>query len=319
MNDVSRPPDPGPLVQVEDLLHRYGEREALGGVSFTVGRGEIFGLLGPNGGGKTTLFKILSTAQIPTAGRATVLGSDLAGEVGEVRAKIGVVFQAPGLDKKLTVGENLLHQGHLYGLRGAPLRTRIADLLARFGLSDRLKERVETLSGGLARRVEIAKGLLHRPELLLLDEPSVGLDPGARRDLWQHLEDLRSRDGGTVLLTTHFLEEAEGCDRVAILDRGRLVALGTPEALKQEIEGESVRVSGRDLDRISRWVQEHWGVTATRVDGGLQVASPDAAGRIGDLMKAFPAEIASVQVRKPTLEDVFMRKTGHRFAEAGAV
>src|SRR6185503_11397498 len=218
------PATAAPALTTNELTHRYGERVALDRVSIGVAAGEIFGLLGPNGGGKTTLFRILSTLVRPTSGSATILGLDLLRDTGALRSRLGVVFQAPSLDKKLKVRENLAHQGHLYGLAGAALRRRIDHLLLEFNLRDRAGDLVETLSGGLQRRVEIAKSLLHRPELLLLDEPSTGLDPGARIDLWQTLYRLRDQQGVTALLTTHLMEEAERCDRVAIIDLGRIVA-----------------------------------------------------------------------------------------------
>ncbi|HUR38220.1 MAG TPA: ABC transporter ATP-binding protein, partial [Planctomycetota bacterium] len=238
-------------VEIDGLTHRYGERLALDGVSFSVRKGEVFGLLGPNGGGKTTLFKILSTALRPTSGSARIEGVDVRDDA--VRRRIGVVFQAPGLDQKLTVAENLLHQGHLYGLRGAALRRRIDEELGRFKLSDRARDRVEKLSGGLQRRVELAKALLHQPEILLLDEPSTGLDPGARRDLW---DALRSLKGVTVLLTTHLLEEAERCDRLAILHKGKLVALGAPLDLRGEIGGDVVTIRAKDAEALAAAIRE---------------------------------------------------------------
>ena len=212
-------------IEISGLRHRYGEREALRGVSLTVERGEIFALLGPNGGGKTTLFKILSTLMRVAQGSVRVLGHDLRGEARRVRSSIGVVFQSPGLDPKLTVAENLVHHGHLYGLGGASLRARVTAVLADLDLTDRAGDLVETLSGGLARRTDLARGLLHGPELLLLDEPSTGLDPGGRRDFAQLLRALRDRGGVTVVLTTHYMEEAERADRVAVLHEGSLVAL----------------------------------------------------------------------------------------------
>ena len=217
-------------VEVEDLRRSYGSREALAGLSFDVRRGELFALLGPNGGGKSTLFKILTTLLPPSAGTARVCGHDVRTAQREVRRHIGVVFQHPSVDGKLTIEENLRHHGHLYGLSGAPLKARITELLDRFGLVDRKDELVERLSGGLARRAELAKGLLPRPTVLLLDEPSTGLDPGARRDLLQYLRRLRDDDGMTVVLTTHYLEEAERCDRVGVIDRGRRCCSSTSRA-----------------------------------------------------------------------------------------
>src|ERR1035438_9276283 len=193
-----------------------------------------------NGSGKTTLFRILSTLMIPTAGRAVVMGCDAAQDAASLRRQIGVVFQAQSVDGKLTAYENLWHQGHLYGLRGAALKKRVGEILTRVGLADRAKERVETFSGGMQRRIELAKGLLHHPGVLLLDEPTTGLDPGARRDLWQYLQMLRDEEHVSVLVTTHLMEEAERCDRLAIMNEGNLVALGTPTELKSEIGGDVI-------------------------------------------------------------------------------
>jgi len=291
-------------VDVDGLTHRYGERVALDGVSFSVRSGEVFALVGPNGGGKTTLFKILSTALTPSSGTARVAGIDVRDDA--VRRRIGVVFQAPSLDGKLTVGENLLHHGHLYGLSGAGLRQRIGEELARFGLTDRTGARVEKLSGGLQRRVELAKSLLHRPEVLLLDEPSTGLDPGARRDLWDALRGLK---GVTVLLTTHLLEEAERCDRLAILHKGKVVAIGEPMTLRGEIGGDVVTVRSRDARQLADAIREKLGEQAEVVDGTVRLSRDRGHEFVGRLVEAFPQWIESVTVAKPSLEDVFMSKT----------
>ena len=228
------------MILAENLSHQYGSRLALSNVSFEVKAGEIFGLLGPNGGGKSTLFRILSTMMAPTGGRAEVAGHDVARDPAAVRRSIGVVFQTQSLDKALTVAENLRAQGHLHGLSGPKLRDRMQQVMERLGLADRRNDIVETLSGGLKRRVEIAKGLLHRPVVLLMDEASTGLDPGARRELWQYVEELRSREGVTILLTTHILDEADRCDRLALLHQGRVVAEGTPAHLRSRIGGDVV-------------------------------------------------------------------------------
>jgi ABC-2 type transport system ATP-binding protein len=291
-------------VDVDGLTHRYGERTALDGVSFTVRGGEVFGLVGPNGGGKTTLFKILSTALTPSSGTARVAGIDV--RDGAVRRRIGVVFQSPSLDGKLRVGENLLHHGHLYGLSGAALRARIDEELSRFGLADRKEDRVEKLSGGLQRRVELAKALLHRPEVLLLDEPSTGLDPGARRDLW---DALRSLKGVTVLLTTHLLEEAERCDRLAILHKGRIAALGEPMALRGEIGGDIVSMRSRDPGRLAAAIREKLGEEPQVVDATVRLSKDRGHEVVVRLVESFPGLIESVTVAKPSLEDVFLART----------
>jgi ABC-2 type transport system ATP-binding protein len=298
------------------LTHRYGDRVALDQVCLRVNAREIFGLLGPNGGGKTTLFRILSTLVRPTTGSASILGLDLARDTGAIRCRLGVVFQAPSLDKKLTVRENLAHQGHLYGLSGKPLGERIDHLLLEFNLCDRTRDLVETLSGGLQRRVEIAKCLLHRPEILLLDEPSTGLDPGARIDLWQTLYRLRDQQGVTVLLTTHLMEEAERCDRVAIIDRGKIVAEGAPEELRSAIGGEVISARTQDATSLGDRIASSLGVEVSVLNDEVRIEQLDGASFITKLIATFPGEIDSVTLAKPTLEDVFIAKTGRRLSEA---
>jgi len=301
-----------PAIEISEVVHRYVERVALDGVSFEVQPAEIFGLLGPNGGGKTTLFRLLSTLIPIQRGEIRVLGCDVRTQAADVRRRIGVVFQAPSLDRKLTVAENLRHQGHLYGLAGAKLRERQGQMLARLGLADRADDLAEKLSGGLRRRVELAKGMLHHPRMLLLDEPSTGLDPGARSDLWEYLRQVRA-DGVTVLLTTHLLEEAERCDRLAILDRGRLVALDTPDNLRSSIGGDTVTISADDPAALAEELRMHMGLEAVVVDGSLRLELADAHLWVGRVMESFGGRVRAITVGKPTLEDVFIARTGHRF------
>lgn len=302
-----------PAVEVESLSHNYGSRQALKGISFKVQRGEIFGLLGPNGGGKTTTFRILSTLIRAQQGKVHILGFDLATQAKEIRERIGVVFQAPSLDKKLTAYENLMHQGHLYGLSGAKLNDRIRLLLDRVKLGDRASEYVETFSGGMRRRVELAKGLLHGPQLLLLDEPSTGLDPGARRDLWQYLEQLSREENVTSLLTTHYMEEAATCHRLAILNQGEIVALDTPDKLRATIGGDVVTIQTRDPENVRIEIQQKLNLNATVIDSSVRIERENGSELIGALAKAISAPIDAMTISKPTLEDVFIRRTGHKF------
>ena len=299
------------MVETEDLVVEYGARTALAGVSMEVREREIFGVLGPNGGGKSTLFKVLSTMLGPTRGWARVAGFDVEREATEVRRRIGVVFQSQSLDRKLTVEENLRGQGHLYGLWGAALAERMEEVVRRLGLGERRRELVEALSGGLRRRVEIAKGLLHRPAVLLMDEPSAGLDPGARRELWRYVAELRETQGVTVLLTTHLLEEAEGCDRLALLHEGKLVAAGMPAELKAKIGGDVVVLEVGDAAAGMRErLEARWGVRATEMNGSLRVEIGNGHRFITEVVEAFPGAIQSVALHKPTLEDVFLDETG---------
>ena len=305
-----------PATNIQGLSHRYGERLALHDLNLTVGTGEIFGLLGPNGGGKTTLFRLLATILPLQQGEVRVLGFDLKSAAHEIRRRIGVTFQSPALDQRLTVRENLKHHGHLYGLSGGELNRRIEEWTKEFGLFDRLSDRVISLSGGLQRRVEIAKGLLHYPQLLLLDEPSTGLDPGARLDLWRSLERLRTERGVAVLVTTHILEEAERCDRLALLDRGCIVAQGTPAELRSSIGGDCVTLRSVDPDRLAAMLGESFGITAQKNDETLRLEIADGQNFLKEVIGRFPAEIISFTWGKPTLEDVFIRRTGRQFWES---
>jgi ABC-2 type transport system ATP-binding protein len=301
-----------PLVKVRDLRHRYGEQVALDGVSFEVGQGEIFGVLGPNGGGKTTMFRILSTLLPVPAGHVEIAGCDAGSDVDGVRRAIGVVFQSPSLDVKLTVRENLVCHGHLYGLSGAELERRIDAGLQALVLTDRVGAIVETLSGGLKRRVELAKGLLSQPRILILDEPSTGLDPGARRDLWDYVLGLRRERGTTILVTTHLMDEAERCDRLAILDRGHIVAIDTADALRRRIGGDVLTIRSADAKSLCDRIGSRWDIAAVCIDDSVRIEHPDARGLLREIYEAFPDEVESIQLARPTLEDVFVHETGHR-------
>jgi len=302
-----------PVIAVRDLVHRYDGRAALNGVSFDVRPAEFFGLLGPNGSGKTTMFRILSTLMVPVGGRAVILGHDAAKDPSKLRREIGVVFQAQSIDLKLTAAENLRHHGHLYGLHGPGLRRRISEMLARVGLADRAKDKAQTFSGGMQRRLELAKGLLHGPRVLLLDEPTTGLDPGARRDLWQYLRILRDEEQVTVLVTTHLMEEAERCDRLAILNEGKLVALGTPAELRQEIGGDVIVLEARDPESLAMRIRSRFNVDVQVVGSQVRIERESGHRFVTDVVEAFPGEIEAVSIAKPSLEDVFIRRTGHRF------
>jgi ABC-2 type transport system ATP-binding protein len=302
------------VIRVENLIHKYGGRTALNGVSFTVSQGEIFGLLGPNGGGKSTLFRILSTMMTPSGGRAAVAGFDVVLDAATVRRRVGVVFQSQSLDRALTVEENLRAQGHLHGLAGADLRGRMERAMELLGLADRRRDLVETLSGGLRRRVEIAKALLHQPRVLLMDEASTGLDPAARRDLSRHVEALRETEGVTILLTTHILEEAARCDRLALLHQGNMVAEGTPAELTARIGGDVVVLEAADTRSLAEGIERRFGVRPTVADGHVRIEIPNGHRFITDVVEAFPGAIDSVGLHKPTLEDVFVRETGASIA-----
>jgi ABC-2 type transport system ATP-binding protein len=306
-----------PAVEVSHLAHRYGEHQAIRDLSFSVSAGEIFAILGPNGSGKTSLFRVLSTLITIQQGDAHVLGYNLRTQPDAVRSQLGVVFQSPSVDKKLTVIENILHHGQLYGLGGRDLHQRADEMLARLGLADRRRDLVEKLSGGLRRRVEIAKGMLHTPHLLLLDEPSTGLDPGARSDVWHYLEEVRKEQGITVVLTTHLLEEAQDADRIAIMHRGQLAALDTPSALQSAVGGDAVTIRTTAPGSLAADIKSRFAVEAKVVDSSVRLELPGGHEWIPKLVEAFPDRIDSITLGKPTLEDVFIHFTGHRFWSDG--
>jgi len=308
---------------------KEARRLALDDVSLTVRTGEIFGILGPNGSGKTTLFRIIATMLRPHVttgpnGRVTLFGHDVLTEPQHVREKLGVVFQAPSLDGKLTAYENMLHQGHLYGLGGADLQQRIDEQLAFFGMTDRKHDFVERFSGGMRRRVELGKALLHKPPLLLLDEPATGLDPGARHDLWRQLTQLRGERGQTVALTTHLMDEADRCDRLAVMAHGKVVAIDTPANLKARIGGDVITVAPRgdddEAERLRGAIESRFGpwprgAAPKLVAGRIRFERADGPAFIPTLAEAFPGQSESISVGRPTLEDVFLHLTGHTLWE----
>ena len=306
-------------VEVRDVVFRYDDKAALAGISFDVPSASIFGLLGPNGSGKTTLFRILSTLLVPEDGSIKIFGIDVVKQPLEARKQIGVVFQSQSLDNRLTVQENLVHQGHMYGMRGEILSQRIDEVLERVRLTDRRKERIATLSGGLRRRADLAKGLLHSPRLLLLDEPSTGVDPNARLAFWQYLEELRASESVTVLLTTHLMDEASGCDHLVILDEGHLIREGTPSELTSEVGGEVVVLVTSTPAEIISVLNQQFSVQDVNVDGNvIRFEHPEAAKWAVKLMHGFEDSIESVKISKPSLEDVFIHHTGHGFENNNA-
>jgi len=298
------------MVSVRGLSHAYNSHQALAGVSFEVSRGEIFGVLGPNGSGKSTLFRILSTLMAPASGSASIAGFDTVRSAASVRRNIGVVFQSQSLDRKLTAEENLIAQGYLFGFHGGALKARAADLLRRFHLADRRGDLVETLSGGLRRRLEVAKALLHQPRLLLMDEPSSGLDPAARRDLWLYIEQLSREQGMTVLLTTHILDEAERCGRLLLLHEGRIVAQGAPAELKARIGGDVVVLEVDSPEEAARRLQQRFGVQVRLAAGAVRVETANGHRFVAEAVEALGSQVRSVALHKPTLEDVFLDETG---------
>jgi ABC-2 type transport system ATP-binding protein len=302
---------PPVALAISALRHVYSDRVALAGVSFDVEAGEFFALLGPNGGGKTTLFRILSTLIRPTSGSASVFGADVVRAPHDARRRMGVVFQAPAIDKRLTVAENLRHHGHLFGLRGAGLTARARVAMDAMKIADRAGDLAGALSGGLQRRAEIAKALMTQPDLLLLDEPTTGLDPSARRDVRDQLMALREH-GITVVMTTHLMDEAATCDRVAILHRGSIVALGRPAELVDTVGGDVVVIAAKNPQSLAPAIHARFGVVAEMVGDRLRIEKSRGHEFIPAVVEAFPGEIDSVTFGRPTLEDAFVHFTGER-------
>ncbi len=300
------------VIEARGLHFTYGSRKALDDVSFTVERGAMHGFLGPNGSGKSTLFKILATILPLQEGELRLMDLDMRTQMVAVRRRIGVVFQSPALDHKLTVRQNLTYGGHLYGLRGKELARRIDALLVQTGMTDRQGDRVSDLSGGLKRRVELCKGLLPRPEIVFLDEPTAGLDPGARKDLWQFL---RSQQDLTVLVSTHLIDEAELLDQITILDLGAVVAAGKPRELRESMGGQVLQIDSDNPTVLLQDIQVRFGLSTQPVvlDKSLRLQAEDPHRLVGDLVDAFGDRIRRVALSHPSLEDVYIQKTGHAF------
>jgi len=296
----------------DDVHHRYGDREALRGVNLTIRPGEIFALLGPNGSGKTTLFRLLCTLVPIQRGRIEVAGLNVASNTLGVRGRIGIVFQSPSLDKKLTVDENIACQAALYGLSGAALTARRDEVLRQMKLTDRRSDFCEKLSGGLKRRVELAKGMLHQPSVMLLDEPSTGVDPSARLDLWQSLRAMAD-EGITVVLTTHLLEEADKADRVAIMFEGQVIADGTPQSLRSEMGDGLITIESADLDAVEKILRDEMGLETQRASNQVRIRCAGAPAWVPKIADRLGDSVHSISVGRPGLEDVFIAKTGYHF------
>jgi ABC-2 type transport system ATP-binding protein len=311
----------GPAVAVEGLSKRYGDLEAVKGIGFEVPPGEVFGFLGPNGAGKTTTIGMLCTLVRPTGGAARVAGHDIVADRDEVRRNIGLVFQDPTLDAYLTAEQNLRFHGELYGLPREVMDERIALVLDMVDLTDRKDSKVETFSGGMKRRLEIARGLLHSPRVLFLDEPTVGLDPQTRSAIWGYINQLKETEDITIFLTTHYMEEAEYCDRIAIIDHGEIVVLDTPEKLKANVGKDRVQIVTGDDDAAIAALSDRFGIDAGVREGAVTFAVASGEEFVPRLFAELGVPIRSVHVARPSLDDVFMNYTGTtiRDAEAGAM
>jgi ABC-2 type transport system ATP-binding protein len=303
------------VIEASNIVKRFGELEAVKGVSFSVKEGEIFGFLGPNGAGKTTTINILCTLLKPTAGQAKVNGHDVIKERSQVRQSIGLVFQEPALDDYLTAEQNLRFHGYAYGVPRNVLEPRLKELLEMMELWDRRKGKINTYSGGMKRRLEIARGLLHHPRVLFLDEPTLGLDPQTRRRIWDYIHDLRKRENLAIFMTTHYMDEAENCDRIAIIDYGRTVALDTLEKLKDGVGGDVISVKTEDNEAAVRLLEGQYKFKPVIENGIVSFTVSHGEEFLPRFVSGFPLRLISIGLRRPTLEDVFLKLTGRNIRE----
>ena len=306
------------VIQATGLVKRYGEVAAVRGIDLEVRAGEIFGFLGPIGAGKSTTISILCTLLKPTAGTARVAGIDVVHDPARVRQRIGLVFQDPSLDDQLTGRENLEFHAFIYSVPSSERRRRIDEMLALLQLTDRAGSQVKTYSGGMKRRLEIARGMLHQPQILFLDEPTLGLDPQTRQTIWTHVNELRESKGVTIFMTTHYMDEAEYCDRIAVIDKGKIVALGTPDELKSMVGGDVVTITSSQPDAAAREINEILGVTPSRDDGTLRIEVPDGQAFVPRLVRELKAPVDTVSMRRPSLDDVFLKLTGRAIRDEEA-
>ncbi len=307
-----------PAVWTRGLTKNYGEVQAVRGIDFEVAAGEVFGFLGPNGAGKTTTISMLCTLALPTSGEARVAGYDVVSARDDVRRNIGLVFQDPTLDGYLTAEENLRFHADLYGVPRAGLRERMREVLEMVGLWDRRESIVNTYSGGMRRRLEIGRGLLHSPRVLFLDEPTIGLDPQTRSSIWTYIQELKSREETTIFLTTHYMDEAEYCDRIAIMDQGRIVALDTPEALKASVGRDRVQIKTEDDEAAIAALKERLDIDAVIAEGEVTFSVAEGEQFVPRLFGELGVPITGVSVARPSLDDVFMSYTGTTIRDAEA-
>jgi ABC-2 type transport system ATP-binding protein len=305
-----------PAIEVSNLQKSFGVVEAVRGVSFEVAAGEVFGFLGPNGAGKTTTINMLCTLATPSAGSARVAGHDVVRERDDVRRHIGLVFQDPTLDGYLTAEQNLRLHAELYGIDSSLVPGRMRQVLEMVGLWERRDATVMTFSGGMRRRLEIARGFLHSPRVLFLDEPTIGLDPQTRRSIWRYIAQLQEREEITIFMTTHYMDEAEFCDRIAIMDQGEIVVLDTPEALKAQVGADRVRIQTEDDEAAIATLADRFGVEATMSEGAVTFFVPSGEEFVPRLFAELGVGIRSVSVSRPTLDDVFMSHTGTSIRDA---
>jgi ABC-2 type transport system ATP-binding protein len=305
-------------IEVSSLVKDFTGVRAVDGVSFAVEPGEVFGFLGPNGAGKSTTINILCTLMSPTSGSASVAGFDCVKSPDDVRRSIGIIFQETTLDVRLTAYENLLFHAYLYDLDAQTARTRIGEVLKLVGLGQRAKDMVKKFSGGMKRRLEIARGLMHFPRVLFMDEPTLGLDPQTRNMIWEFIRELKKESGITIFMTTHYLEEAEFCDRVAIIDQGRIIAMGTPAELKSRLHGDTLKLTAEDLDALRAELSIRFGLTPRTADGGVSVTVERGAEFIPELIKNLRTPVGSVSLTRPSLNEVFLSLTGKNIRDEGA-
>jgi ABC-2 type transport system ATP-binding protein len=304
-----------PIIKVENLVKRFGSLTAVNDVSFEVEKGSIFGFLGPNGAGKTTTINILCTLLKPSSGRASISGHDCLKESSEVRKSIGIVFQDSTLDKDLTAYENLMFHAYLYDVPRKDMKKRVDDALHFVGLYERRKDIIKKFSGGMKRRLEVARGLIHRPRVLFLDEPTLGLDPQTRANLWEFIVGLPGKHDVTIFMTTHYMEEAEVCDKIAIIDNGKIITTGTPEELKKTVGGDVIYVRTSENIKAKGKIEKLFDVKVSEKDNELFLTSIRGDACIPELIKALGDTVQSVRLQRPTLNDVFLRMTGREIRE----
>jgi ABC-2 type transport system ATP-binding protein len=298
------------IIKVQNLKKKYGDIRAVDDISFEVEEGTIFGFLGPNGAGKTTTINVLCTLLSATSGTAVINGYDCAKESSEVRKSIGIVFQDPTLDKDLTASENLIFHAYLYGVKKQEIAPRVHDALNFVQLYDRKDDLVKKFSGGMKRRLEVARGLIHRPRVLFLDEPTLGLDPQSRANLWEFITDMPKKHNVTIFMTTHYMDEAEVCNRIAIIDKGKIIAEGSPEELKKTVGGDVISLKTKDNKWSRDKIKKLFNINAEEKNGELYITTGRGDACIPELIRGLADMVISVKLQRPTLNDVFLKLTG---------